>query len=777
MSEIPEILDFSQLSSEAIAAVLKQYQLRLSPDEARTIQNTLLKRPPTFTECVLWSIQGSEHCSYKSSRKHLKGLKTDAPHVISGAKEDAGIVTIATDDQGRRYGLAVSQESHNHPSQIVPYEGAATGVGGNVRDVCCMGAEVIALADGLRFGDLSNPKTHWIHSGVVAGIGGYGNPIGVPNIAGDLYYDSAYNENCLVTVVTLGIVREDHVIHSFAPKDLQDHVFILVGKPTDQSGFGGASFASSELDEDEKENNKGAVQEPNAFLQRHLLKANYSLFSWLQENSLLHQVGFKDLGAGGIACASVELAEAAGFGAEIDLEKVPIQSLNLLPHVILCAETQERFMWVVPQNLAPHILTHYNETFALPKVANASAAIIGKIRADGFYVVKYKARELVNARAYDVTKGILYDRPYELAAKNLVEPEIPVLDLKTIFLKLLAHENIASRAPIFETYDKQVQGRTQIERDDGPAGVLHPFNSDSYPEEIRKVGVALALAQNPRYNKINAYLGAVHAVLEAVRRVTAVGATPVALTDCLCFGNPEKPEQMAEFVESVRGMKDATAAISMKDHSDISLPIIAGNVSFYNESGNGAIPPSPMISCVGLLPDVSKAVTYSFKRTESILILIGERKDECGGSAYYQLHDALGENLPKIDLLTISEEIHAIHEAIQKDLVLSALNISLGGTAVTLAKMSFKNQIGFTVKIPGELALEKKLFSETPGFILEIGCEKIREFRQLFSAKNIPFIVLGETNTSKELKFNDALIVSVEEARKIWEQSLGERLL
>src|SRR5436190_9347666 len=291
--------DFSSLSPDSIQEILKKYALSLTVEEALTIQNALLKRPPTLAELVLWSIQGSEHCSYKSTRKFLKQFNTEGPHVLLGAKEDAGIVAVATDNQGLRYGVVISHESHNHPSQIVPYEGAATGVGGNVRDVCCMGAEVIAVADSLRFGDINRAKTHWIHQGVVGGIGGYGNPLGVPNLAGDLYYDSAYNENCLVTVVTLGIVREDHIIHSYAPANADDYVFILVGKPTDNSGFGGASFASSTLEKDSQERNKGAVQEPNAFLQRHVLKANYALFKLLRESNLIDKVGFKDLGAGG----------------------------------------------------------------------------------------------------------------------------------------------------------------------------------------------------------------------------------------------------------------------------------------------------------------------------------------------------------------------------------------------------------------------------------------------------------------------------------------------
>lgn len=774
-----DVLDFAALSTEQIQQLLSTHRLRLSPDEALIIQNELLKRPPTLAECVLWSIQGSEHCSYKSSRKYLKQFNTQGPHVILGAKEDAGVVTVATANDGTRYGVVISHESHNHPSQIVPYEGAATGVGGNVRDVCCMGAEVIAVADGLRFGDLKEAKTHFIHQGVVAGIAGYGNPLGVPNIAGDLYYDAAYNDNCLVTVVTLGILREDHLIHSYAPANAADHVFILVGKPTDNSGFGGASFASGNLAEHEKENNKGAVQEPNAFLQRHLLKANYALFEILREKNLLNRVGFKDLGAGGVACASVELAEAGGYGAEIDLEMIPTSMESLLPAVVLCSETQERFMWIVPKELVSLVLDHYNQTFALPLVSNgARAAVVGKLRTDGLYVVKHQGKEIVRARALDITRGILYDRPHQPSVRQFSEPNLsPPTDYNQVLLKLLAHENIASRASVFEKYDKQVQGRSHIEAGSADAGVMQPFNDASYPEEIRQTGIALSLDQNPRFNKIDPYWGAVQAVIESVRNVTAVGATPVALTDCLCFGSPEVPARMHDFIESVRGIIDASKAISLKAHPEATLPVIAGNVSFYNETEAGPIPPSPMISCLGTLPEVDRALTYDLKRAETILILIGERKDECGGSVYYQLHQEMGANLPKPDLRTIAQEIHAVSTAIQKGVALAAHDISDGGIAVALAEMSFKNNIGFNVVIPSDLPTEKILFSETGGFLLEIPRDKMNEFRAIMFQHQVSLAVLGETTPLPQIKINGVIDLPIAEAKKAWVEGLRARLL
>lgn len=779
MQQVPAHFDFSSISDQEIQNLLVTYQINLTVEEAKKIQGDLLKRPPTFAECILWAIQGSEHCSYKSSRKHLQQFVTKGPHVILGPKEDAGIVAVATDNQGIRYGVVMSHESHNHPSQIVPYEGAATGVGGNVRDVCCMGAEVIAIADGLRFGDLNVSKTHWIHEGVVKGIGGYGNPLGIPTLAGDVYYDPGYNDNCLVTVVTLGVIREDHIIHSYAPEKAQDYVYILVGKPTDNSGFGGASFASSALQEDSQEKNKGAVQEPNAFLERHLLKANYALFKQLREQNLIDQVGFKDLGAGGIACASVELADAVGLGAEIDLDKVPVSMKNLLPAVILCSETQERFMWIVPPSLVDMILHHYNDTFALPNVsAGACAAVIGQIRTDGNFVVKAKNQEIVNAKACDVTKGILYDRPFVEPTVKEHEPSLQEPDdFNQVLLRMLAHENIACRAPIYETYDKQVQGRTLIEAGFADAGVMQPFNEEKYPEEIRQTGIALSLDQNPRYNKIDPYWGAVNAIAESVRNVSAVGATPVAITDCLCFGNPEKPEQMGEMVASMRGIADACKSIKLSEFPEDCLPIISGNVSLYNESETGVIPASPMISCLGVLKNADNALTYDLKYPQSLLFLIGERKDECGGSVYYQLHGELGSKLPKPDLQELNQQIQALHALINANLVLSAHDISDGGIACALAEMTFKREIGISVDIPAALPASKTLFSETGGFVIEVAKEQVKKFEKLLAHFEIQAILIGNTTKEAQIKINNVIDVSVAEAKIAWEHGLRERLL
>lgn len=777
MAFTKEIVDLAGLSDDAIKTKLVELNIPLTTEEALKIQNDMLGRAPSLAELILFSIQGSEHCSYKSSRNHLKQFTTEGPDVVLGAKEDAGVVAVATDNEGHRWCIVMSHESHNHPSQIVPYEGAATGVGGNVRDVLCMGAEVIAVTDSFRFGSIKNNKTKWIHDGVVAGVAGYGNPLGIPNIGGDLYYHDGYNENCLVTLVSLGIVIEDDIIHSYAPKNADGYDLILLGKPTDNSGFGGASFASLELEEEKKEQNKGAVQEPNAFLERHLLKSSYALFDILKEKGLINNIGFKDLGAGGVACASVELAETSGYGAEVWMNKIHIGMDGLHPSVYLCSETQERFMWVCSPEITPLILDHYNTVFDLPGVSTgARASVVGKIRNDGQYIVHNGDEEIVNATAKEVTEGFLYDRPYEARENNFVEPNLPEpTNYNQVLLDILSHENMASREPIFEQYDKQVQSRIHTETGLADSGVMAPFNSEKYPEEIRNVGIALSTDHNPRYGLIDPYWGGINAVVESMRNVASVGATPHALSDCLCFGNPEKPHQMWEFVESVRGVADACHAITLKDNPNHATPIIAGNVSFYNESKSGAIPPSPILSCLGRFKDVNKAVPGHFQKLDSVVLMIGERKNELGGSVYYSLYDEMGANVPKPNLEEVKNQIFALTDCIDDGLVLSCHDISDGGVASTLAEMTFGNDIGCDINIDSNLLNEKLLWSETGGFILEISLENIDGIKTIFSHVELDVYEIGKT-IGNLIQINNVVGLTVNKAKEAWTNGLREKL-
>lgn len=732
----------------------------LTLEEARKVEE-ILGREPTLTELIVWGIQGSEHCSYRSSRKHLKTLPVAAPNVMLGVGEDSGIAEFARDNQGRKYGVIMAHESHNHPSQVVPYEGAATGVGGIVRDVVCMGGRVIASADPLRFGDINKLQTRLVALDAVSGIAGYGNPLGVPNLAGDIYFNDTYNDNCLVNVVCLGQVREDEIIHSRVPANADGFDIIIIGKPTDNSGMGGAAFASLGLDEKDKESNKGAVQEPNPFLERHILESTYNLFDKLKESGNLNKVAFKDMGAGGNVCATVELVEAGGYGAEIDLAKVHTthaakrnaynvesvsegnsDSFNLPPSVIACAETQERLCWICDPSLTQMILDHYNKEWDLPNVSvGARASHVGKVK-KGNYVLKYKDEVLVDAKPSDITRGIQYDRAYEDPKRQFSEPELDQTQLTPASItetlkKLLSHQNIASRLPVFEGYDKVVQGCTVIETGMADAGLVAPFkNRDDVPE-IHNIGAALSVDANPRYAQISPYLSGVNAVVESMRNVAAVGATPWAATDCLNYGNPEKPEQMWELVEGIRGIKDALEGVGHLDF-DSPLAIISGNVSLYNESKNGSVAPSPVIGMLGRIEDARKALTMEFKQAGSKIFMIGDRKNEMGGSVYYELLGYLGANVPNPDFKEVRKELQFIVKAINEGLILAAHDISDGGLAVALAEMCFGGRglgkFGVTVDITAVggsnaiggsnengtfLSTDKKLFSETGGFVFE----------------------------------------------------------
>ena len=777
MSFTKEVVDFKNLDTAGIKRKLAELNIPLAPEEALKIQNEMLGRAPSIAELVLFSIQGSEHCSYKSSRVHLGKFVTDGPDVVLGAKEDAGVVSIATDNEGKRWCIVMSHESHNHPSQLVPFEGAATGVGGNVRDVMCMGAEVIACTDSFRFGEISSNKTKWIHDGVVSGVAGYSNPLGIPNIGGDIYYHKRYNENCLVTLVTLGIVKEDHIIHSYAPEGADGYDLILIGKPTDNSGFGGASFASLELEEDKKDQNKGAVQEPNAFLERHLLKSSYALFNEIKNMGLIDKVGFKDLGAGGVACASVELAETSGYGSEVWLDKVHTGMDGLHSSVYLCSETQERFMWVCPPEITNKIVDHYNIKFNLPEVSDgAMASVIGKIRSDGQYIVHSNGEIIVNAKASQVTKGFLYKRPYK-PSNIKVESSKPSVsnNYNKDLIDLLSHENIASRKSVFDQYDKQVQGRIVFEAGQADSGVMAPFNSEDYPAEIRSTGIALSTDHNPMYGCIDPYWAGINAVVESMRNVAAVGATPHALTDCLCFGNPEKKSQMWEFVESVRGITDACNIITLKDNPKHPTPIIAGNVSFYNESKNGSIPPSPIVSCLGKLKNVKKAIGMSFLRSNSNLILVGKRKSEMGGSAYYHLKNKFDTSLPKPDLDEVRRQIFALTDCIEEELILSCHDISDGGLGVALSEMAFENNIGFKIYMDENLRFDEILFSETGGFIMEVDSNKLETVFKTFSKYSVELFTIGKTG-GDSLMINDLLNVTLQKAKDAWENGLNSKL-
>lgn len=820
-----DILEFSKLTDEELVEVLHKHKIGLSVSEARHVTE-LLGRDPTLTEATVWGIQGSEHCSYKSSRKHLRGFPIQAPNVIVPVGEDSGIFSLV-EHEGERYGVVVAHESHNHPSQIVPFEGAATGVGGIVRDIACMGGRVIGTMDALRFGDISKNQSKWIANGVVSGISGYGNPIGVPNLGGDAFFHPGYNENCLVNVVAIGTVRESEVIHSYVPDEAADrgYEFIAVGKPTDRSGMGGASFASASfgggsgegggaMTEEELEAKKSAVQEPNPFLKRHLLVSTYDLFKELKERGWLHRVAFKDLGAGGNICSTVELVAKKGFGAEIFVENIHTALPDLPAAVIACSETQERFMWAVDPEISQFILDHYNVTWNLPLACeNARASRIGRVTR-GNYVLKYHGEVMCDAKSEDITEGFLYDRPYETVQKSLAEPEFEMpTDMGALLLDILSSENIAFRKSIYEKYDKQVQGYVMIETGEADASVVRPFLDHEELGEKRHAGLASAVAGNPFYGDISAYWQGANAVVASMRSVAAVGAYPQALTDCLNYGNPEKPDQMAQLVDGIRGIKEALEGIHLKNHPNFPTPVVSGNVSLYNEGATGAIPPSAVLACFGKIEDSRKAVTMKFKRSGSSIFMIGARKDECGASEYYRAlvragvlpagsSAALGANVPQPDFTTVEREIFAMSDAVEQGLILSAHAISEGGLAVAISEMcvgpytesadGLQGCVGAiidTEKIVGHektdtggyratLRMDKKLLSETGGFVVEVAPEYVRAFQDACQKHGVDTYEIGSTVNEQTLtvKGDVSCALTLEQLAGAWTQGLREKL-
>lgn len=781
--------DFEKLNDRELRKILQKNGICLTVSEARKVEK-VLKRTPSLTEAVLWGIQGSEHCSYKSTRGYLRHFPVDAPNVILGPGEDAGIVEIAR-DKGEKYGLIIGHESHNHPSQIVPYEGAATGIGGCVRDVICMGGRVLGCLDPLRFGNLKRSESRQIAEGVVEGIGGYGNPIGVPNLGGDAYFEEGFNDNCLVNVVSIGIVKKSDVIHSYvqpeAAKEKWD--IIIVGKPTDQSGFGGASFASGALNESEKEKNKGAVQEPNPFLKRHLMVSSYDLFKILKKKKLLDKVSFKDMGAGGITCSTVEQVAKQGLGAKIDLGKVNVAIEDLPPQIIGCAETQERFTWMCHPSLTQMILDHYNKKWDLPSVAEkAGAYLIGKVT-EGNYVLKYRGEEYVNAGSKDITESLQYDRAFTKPQKRLLEPDFEQPNDYNLVLKdLLQAENIASKKAYYEKYDKQVQGFVIIEAGEADAGVIAPLIDEKVSIKAKKTGIALSTDGNPRYALIDPYHGAINAVVESMRNVAAVGAYPQALTNCLNYGNPEKKGQMWELVEGMKGIREACKGIPLKNHPDYPTPIVSGNVSLYNETKKGHIPPSAIICCVGKIDDYTKAITMKLKKSGNKIYLLGERKDELGGSEYYKLRKVLGANVPKVNFEHAKNEIYALTDAIAHGLVKSAHDISEGGLAITIAEMAFggsgDGHIGVEIDLDNvpkkSLRADIKLFSQTGGFAVEISPAKEEEFLRVCKKHNVPAYEIGHTKAKSSIVFKkgtkELIHIGNHEASSLWLNALREKM-
>ena len=593
--------------------------------------------------------------------------------------------------------------------------------------------------------------------GVVDGIWQYGNPLGVPNVGGDVFFSSRYDENCLVNVVALGLARADRIVRSRVPKEARNepYVLVVVGKPTDETGFGGASFASAILEED-AQSQRGHVQVPDPFLKRVLFEANRAALEWLHAEGT--PFGFKDLGAGGIACASSELAAAGGFGMDVDLDHVPTPKREFPSEVIACSETQERFALVIPERLVPGVLRIYNEEYALPEVyEGACAAVIGRVRTDDRYRILRGGQPVCDAPVEVITAGIEHRRPERPRPARPAGPALPrVTDQEALFRKIAGAANVGSRDPILRYYDTEVQGRMVIRAGEADASVLAPVRG-------ARLGCALTVGGNPWYVAADPYVGSAHAVAEALRNLVCVGARPVALTDCLNFGNPEDPEVFEEFVRSVRGLGDAARALGPRGTDGPPVPYVSGNVSLYNESSTGlAIEPSPIVAGLGVLEDYSVAITSGLKRSGSVVLLTGAREDRLGAS---QLRHALtgdtGGEIPTLDLDRERARIYAILESVRGGLLLSCHDISEGGLAIAGLEMALGGHasqgLGLEIQISGlgTGTAESRLYSESPGFLVEVEPSRVEELESRFRALGVDLTRVGRTLDRPRLLIRD----------------------
>jgi len=775
----------------SLSAYLKEHGLTLAPSEARRVAE-ILGRDPTLTEMTLFDTMWSEHCSYKSSRPHLKAhLPTTGDNVVVGPVEDAGIVDFGEID-GKRYGIIFAHESHNHPSQVMPVEGAATGIGGIVRDVYCMGGEVIATLDPLRFGwpeketEVDEDAAHRVDIArqVVDGIWQYGNAIGVPNLGGDVYFHHSFNENCLVNVVAVGIVEHDHITHSAVPVEAakEPYDLILVGKPTDWSGMGGAAFASATLDAESATENKGSVQTPDPFLKRILSVANREVLAMARREKV--KIGFKDLGAGGVSCVTSELADAGGFGCDVDVQLVH-QIADLPARVCACSETQERYGLAVPARLTEQVLKIYNEDFALPSLyEGACARRIGKVTTDRQYVLRWGNKILCQAPIETITEGIRYDREAEAPQRTNVGPDERLPEdaadrIADEWLDLMRHPNVASREYIYRHYDSEVQASTILRPGEADAGVIAPV-----PGSRR--AVALSADGNPLLGLADPWTAGASAVLEACRNVACVGGEPAAVTDCLNFGNPEIPTSFWQFTEAVKGVGDACRGVGCYAKPGGPLPVISGNVSFYNQSSTGrSVAPSPIVGCVAIVEDYTLCRSQRFKDEGDLILIIGSRTPDMAGSLYLDAGFQAGRPaVPALDFDTARCEIRGVIDLVRTGLVTAVHDISDGGLAVCLSEMAMDQEAGSIrgarIIVPEgqeHLSTREFLFNEAGGFLMTINAADLEQVADILDTAGADWWPLGVVRDTDRIEMCDSagqglFDLDVAAMTRVWQTAL-----
>lgn len=761
----------------ALERLLQSHNVSLTTDEFERVCH-LLGRAPTTVELHIFNTMWSEHCSYKSSRPVLgKYLPTEAPHVVLGPGEDAGIIRFAEID-GESWCVVIAHESHNHPSQVLPVEGAATGIGGIVRDVYCMGADVIGVMDPLRFGDPDGPNAARVKDiawGVIDGIAQYGNALGVPNFGGDTFFDASYDDNCLVNVVAIGLVEESRIVRSRVPDEAasEPYTVILVGKPTDASGFGGATFASERLSEDEAVERQGAVQVPDPFLKRVLAEAIKEMLVWAHQKGIA--IGFKDLGAGGISCAASEMAAAAELGVTIDLDSVNCAFPDMPAEVVSCSETQERFLLAVPSQFTDEVVAIFNDHFEMPRLyTGAGAYVIGDVTSNKRFRLVQNGRFVTDADVDAITTGIVYER--EAKERKRALPSLGrrhaegAAGICEILLELLASYNISSKASIFQHYDSEVQGRAVIRPGEADASVvvIKPGSARSAltkSADSPTFGLASGIGGASRLAAANPYLGGAWAVVEAVRNVVCVGAMPLAITDCLNYGDPEDPAVFHEFSEGVRGVGDACRALRFDPKAEHGVPVVSGNVSFYNQSETGdAIAPTPIVACVGRVDDTAKACNMAFKGFGSVVAFLGAFHDRLAGSEYERFYGSPDPfDAPAPDFDNEVEMLRALRDGIASGAVLAAHDVSHGGVLVAAVEMMLASRpftvgcdLDFSAVLDTAKPLAAQLFGEFGGILVEVDSEEWSPFESDLKKRGVPCQSIGTTNDGGPLRVETA---------------------
>lgn len=712
-------------------------ELGLTDDEYEAIR-ARLGRDPSYTELAMFSVMWSEHCSYKSSKVHLSRLPTEGEHVLVGPGEGAGIVEVAP-------GVAVAWkiESHNHPSFVEPFNGAATGVGGIVRDILSMGARPIALLDPLRFGPLDDAHTRYLVDGVVHGISSYGNSIGVPTVGGETVFEECYAENPLVNVACLGVI-EDALMYGRA--EGAGNKVILFGSRTGRDGIGGASvLASAEFDETSHEK-RPSVQVGDPFSEKLLIEASLEL---IREGLL---VGLQDLGAGGISCPASEMTSKAGTGMRLSLGKVHLREEGMEPFEIMISESQERMMAVVaPENVS--------RALQICERWGIEANVIGEVTTTGRVEVgDARGEEVVTAPAHALAEeGPEYDRPrrrprWQERIRSSPVGDGPAGSLRETLLALLASPQIASKRWVWEQYDHMIFLGT-VQGPGGDAAVIRLPDTD--------VAVALATDGPGRYCYLDPYEGARLAVAEAARNVACVGARPLAVTNCLNFGNPEKPEVMWQFAEVVRGIGDACRGFG--------TPVTGGNVSFYNETDGRPIYPTPVIGMLGVLPEPERALGSAFREELDVIVLAGHTDpNDMGGSEYAKvMHSSVGGTPPRLDLQRERALHRFLHEAAGQGLLHSAHDPSAGGVAVALAQSALRGDIGFSITIEHP-EVHRALYSESPSrAVISCAPAAADEVLERLRASGVEAVKLGRVGGT-DLDFG-SFSVTLQSAKTVFE--------